>query len=77
MSTEKEMGYFYTDWASMTVNDWVGLIVTVTVALALAVAYFLVFNPKNKEQLESQRYLVDGVEGEKFLAENSIHGENK
>ncbi|MBT7306687.1 MAG: cbb3-type cytochrome c oxidase subunit 3 [Gammaproteobacteria bacterium] len=77
MSTVNEVGYFHTDWAALTVNDWVGLIVTVTTAVVLAVAYLLVFHPKNKEQLESQRYLVDGVEGEKFLAENSIHGENK
>ncbi len=81
MTNEKETGFFYTDWAALTVNDWVGMIVTVTVAVVLVVAYFLVFNPKNKERLESQRYLVDGPEGEEFLAENrtnmSTHGENK
>jgi cytochrome c oxidase cbb3-type subunit 4 len=77
MSNGNETGFFHTDWAALTVNDWVGMIVTVTVAVVLAVAYFLVFNPKNKEQLESQRYLVDGPEGEEFLAENRTHGENK
>ena len=81
MSNGNETGYFYTDWAALTVNDWVGMIVTITVAVVLVVAYLLVFNPKNKEQLESQRYLVDGPEGEEFLVENSTdkstHGEKK
>ncbi len=75
MNSEK--GYFYTDWAAMTVNDWVGLIVTVGVAVVLFIAYLYVFHPKNKERLESQRYLVDGVEGETTLTEHEIHGENK
>jgi len=64
----KDTSYFYTDWAAMTVNDWAGLIVTVAVTVAMVVAYILVFHPKNKEHLESQRYLVDGIGGE---------GENK
>ncbi|MBC8519009.1 MAG: cbb3-type cytochrome c oxidase subunit 3 [Gammaproteobacteria bacterium] len=64
----KDTSYFFTDWSAMTVNDWVGMIVTVTVAVVMVVAYILVFHPKNKEHLESQRYLVDGVDGE---------GENK
>ncbi len=72
----KESGYFHTDWAALTVNDWVGLIVTVLVAVVMVVAYLFVFHPKNKERLEAQRYLVDGVDGEdSALTEN--HGENK
>ncbi len=71
----KESGYFHTDWAALTVNDWVGLIVTVLVAVVMVVAYLFVFHPKNKERLESQRYLVDGVDGDSSLTEN--HGENK
>ncbi len=73
----KDTGYFHTDWAAMTVNDWAGLIVTVVVAVVMVVAYVLVFHPKNKEGLESQRYLVDGVEGESGPTENRLHGENK
>ncbi len=75
MSAEK--GYFHTEWASLTTNDWVGLIVTVVVAALLVVAYLYVFHPKNKERLESQRFLVDGVDGETSITEDSIHGENK
>ncbi len=77
MSNANETGFFHTDWAALTVNDWVGMIVTVTVAIVLVIAYLLVFNPKNKERLESQRFLVDGPEGEEFHAENDTHGENK
>ncbi|MBT3347419.1 MAG: cbb3-type cytochrome c oxidase subunit 3 [Thiotrichales bacterium] len=65
------MSYFDTDWAALTVNDWVGMIVTVIVAVVLLVAYILVFHPKNRENLESQRYLVDGVDGENYLRENT------
>ncbi len=70
----EEQGYFHTDWAALTVNDWVGLIVTVLVAVVLAVAYLYIFHPKNRERLEAQRYLVDGPEGEE---PPTAQGENK
>lgn len=72
----EETSILDTDWTALTVNDWVGMIVTVGVAIVLLIAYLYVFHPKNKEKLESQRYLVDGVEGEASLTEN-LHGENK
>jgi len=72
----EEQGFFETNWAALTVNDWVGLIVTVGVAIVLLIAYLYVFHPKNREKLESQRYLVDGVDGDSSLTEN-LHGENK
>ena len=53
------MEYFHTDWTTMTLNDWVGLIVTVTVFCLMIWAYVYVFHPKNKEKLESQRHLPD------------------
>ncbi len=53
MSSLRE--YFQTNWAAMTLHDWIGLILTVGVFLAMVWIYTYVFNPKNKERLESQR----------------------
>jgi cytochrome c oxidase cbb3-type subunit 4 len=47
--------YFQTNWAAMTLHDWIGLILTVGTFLAMVWIYSYVFNPKNKERLESQR----------------------
>ncbi len=49
--------YFHTDWAAMTLHDWIGMIVTVGVFLLMVVAYVYVFKPSNKERLESQRHI--------------------
>lgn len=49
--------YFQTDWAAMTLSDWIGLIVTVGIFFLMIWAYVFTFNPKNKEKLESQRHL--------------------
>ncbi len=49
--------HFHTDWAAMTLNDWIGTILTVVVALLLVVAYVYVFRPKNREKLESRRFI--------------------
>ena len=57
MSNLKE--YFHTDWAAMTLSDWIGLIVTIGITLLMVWAYVYVFHPKNKEKLESQRHLPD------------------
>jgi cytochrome c oxidase cbb3-type subunit 4 len=54
--------YFHTEWAAMTLNDWIGLIVTVGITLLMVWAYVYVFHPKNKETFESQRYLPDDDE---------------
>ncbi len=56
---KEELGYFHTDWAAMTVTDWVGLIVTVMVFIAMVAAYVLVFLPGNKKKLEDQRNSID------------------
>ena len=53
MSSLRE--YFHTDWAAMTLHDWIGLIMTVGAFIAMIWLYVHVFNPKNKEKLESQR----------------------
>lgn len=55
MSSLKE--YLYTDWAAMTLNDWIGLIMTVGVFILMVWAYVYVFHPKNKEKLESHRHI--------------------
>ncbi|WP_456407003.1 cbb3-type cytochrome oxidase subunit 3 [Thiolapillus sp.] len=47
--------YFQTNWAEFTLHDWIGLILTVGTFLAMVWLYTYVFNPKNKERLESQR----------------------
>ncbi len=49
--------YFHTDWAAMTVNDWVGLIMTVVVFFVMIWAYVYTFNPKNRDELESRRHI--------------------
>ena len=50
--------YFHTDWEAMTTNDWIGTILTVVIFIAMLVAYFQAFRPKNKDRLESQRYVL-------------------
>jgi len=47
--------YFQTNWAAMTLHDWIGMILTIGTLLAMVWIYTYVFNPKNKERLESQR----------------------
>ena len=49
--------YFYTDWAAMTVNDWVGLSLTVITFFLMIWAYVYAFNPKNKADFEERRYM--------------------
>ena len=52
-------GFLGINPAAMTTNDWAGLIITVVVFLLMIGAYWYVFNPRNKERLEKQRYLPD------------------
>ena len=51
-------GYFYTDWSAMTSHDWAGMMVTVITFVLMAIAYFYVFRPKNKDKLEAQKYFL-------------------
>ena len=55
MSKLKE--YFYTDWEAMTASDWVGMILTVVVFLLMVALYVYVLRPKNREKLESKRFI--------------------
>lgn len=47
--------HFHTDWSAMTATDWFGLIFTVVIFVLMLVAYIWVFNPKNKDKIESNR----------------------
>ena len=50
----KLMDYLHTDWAAMSRNDWIGVLFTVLAFVAMVTVYVLVFNPKNKDALNSQ-----------------------
>jgi len=49
--------YFSTNWEAMTVQDWLGLIVTIVVFLLMIGLYVYVFHPANKDKLEAQRHI--------------------
>jgi len=49
--------YFHTDWEAMTTNDWIGTILTVVVFLLMVGLYVYVLRPKNRDRLESKRFL--------------------
>ena len=59
--------YLSTDWGSMTLHDWIGMTLTVVIFLLMLWAYVHVFNPKNREKLESHRYMP--LEDERFDGE--------
>jgi cytochrome c oxidase cbb3-type subunit IV len=69
---ETTQGYFYTDWSAMTSHDWAGMIVTVVTFVFMAIAYFYVFRPKNKDKLESQKY---SLLNEQSMDELSVNNE--
>jgi len=58
------MDYLHTDWAAMSRNDWLGVIFTVLAFIAMVAVYVLVFNPKNKDALNSQGDMALRDEGE-------------
>jgi cytochrome c oxidase cbb3-type subunit 4 len=70
--------YFHTDWAAMTTNDWIGMIVTVVVFFLMIGLYVYVLRPKNREKFESKRFIPldeDNIEsGEKHGGTKSISG---
>ncbi len=55
MSNLKE--YFSTDWAAMTVSDWVGTLLTVFVFVVMVIVYVYALRPKNREKLEAQKHI--------------------
>lgn len=67
MNSIKE--YFQTDWAAMTLHDWLGLGITIVVFLMMIAIYVYIFHPANKERFESQRFIP--------LDEDRISAEDK
>lgn len=67
--SEKLYDYLYTDWTSMTFQDWAGMIITLVIFILMAVAYVYTFRPKNRESLEERKYLIE--------ADENIHTEKK
>jgi cytochrome c oxidase cbb3-type subunit 4 len=51
------LDYFQTDWEAMTPTDWVGTILTVVIFILMVIAYFQVFRPKNRDELESRKHI--------------------
>ena len=51
-------GYLKVDWQAMTVQDWIGFVVTVTIFLLMIGLYLYVFRPKNRKKLESHRFIT-------------------
>jgi len=49
--------YFHTDWAAMTLHDWLGMGITIIVFFVMVGLYVYVFHPANKERLEAHRYI--------------------
>lgn len=69
------MEYFHTDWAAMTLHDWIGLIITVATFFLMVFAYVYVFHPKNREKLESQRHIP--IDDDDRLYTEERHGRQK
>ena len=66
MDSVKE--YFQTDWAAMTLHDWIGLGITIVVFFVMIALYVYVFHPSNKEKLESHRHIP--LDDDDFTREN-------
>lgn len=49
--------HFSTDWAAMTTNDWVGAVLTLVVFGLMVIVYVYALRPKNREHLESKKYM--------------------
>lgn len=49
--------YFHTEWAALSLHDWIGMIITVAVFLLMIGAYVYVLDPKRKNELEAQRHI--------------------
>jgi len=42
----------------MSTNDWLGVFFSLVAFIGMAVVYFMVFRPANKEMFESQRSMA-------------------
>jgi cytochrome c oxidase cbb3-type subunit 4 len=69
--------YFYTDWAAMTLHDWLGMGTTIVVFFVMVGLYVYVFHPSNKERLEAHRFIPlddeDGFRNHSFSKQSPEH----
>ena len=54
----KLMEYFHTDWAAMTVNDWLGVMYAVIAVAIMIFVYVFALNPKHKDALNAYGDMV-------------------
>lgn len=50
--------YLSTDWASMTTQDWAGLIITVLVFFGMLITFALALRPSKRKEMEEQKYKI-------------------
>lgn len=50
--------YFSTDWASLTTQDWAGLIVTIIVFFGMLITFALALRPSKRKEMEEQKYKI-------------------
>ena len=51
----KLLGYLGMDVAVMSVNDWIGVCLSLVAFIGMLTVYVMVFRPANKDMFESQR----------------------
>lgn len=49
----KLLGYLGMDVAAMTMNDWMGVFLTLLAFVGMIASYVLVFRPSNKKEFEA------------------------
>mgnify|MGYP001583469739 CR=1 FL=1 len=54
----KLLGYLGMDVAAMSVNDWIGVCLSLVAFIGMVAVYFMVFRPANKDMFESQRSMA-------------------
>ena len=50
--------YLSTDWASLTTQDWAGLIITVFVFFGMLITFALALRPSKRKEMEEQKYKI-------------------
>lgn len=50
--------YLGTDWAAMTTQDWVGLIITIVVFFGMLITFYLALRPSKRKEMEEQKYKI-------------------
>jgi cytochrome c oxidase cbb3-type subunit 4 len=51
-------GYFHTDWAAMTLNDWLGVFYAVMAVIVMVFVYVIALHPKHKQEFNSYGDMV-------------------